>query len=216
MELIAISLARFVGFLELQSFDPRGQLTTREALSALNNRYSFGKVPDGPQDFDFQKGVEFLDGRLGSIAIDKLVLYNNGVAIDTRSSTEDSEKVLQDILDEVRRRIGTVMLPTRRMYVSHIVFRSEMTFASLHPAIRVLSGSVSAAVSEYFGQAITVDLGGLHISADNSQTKLNPVHFSIERRAETPFAANIFFSAAPIKTDLHLALIEEFEKSITN
>ena len=214
MELIAISLARFVAFLELQSLDPRGQSTTREALQVFRDRYSFGKFPEKPEEFDFQKGVELLDGRMGSIVIDKLVLYGNGIAIDTRSSTDDSEKVLDDILSEVRSISGAVMLPTRQMYVSNLIFRSQMNFPSLHPIVKNLAETVSIAVSGYLGQPVTIDLGGIYIAADNSQTKLIPSPFSIERRADTPFSSNIYFSAAPVKTDLHMALIEKFESAL--
>jgi hypothetical protein len=214
MELIAISLARFVAFLELQSFDPRGQSTTREAIELFRNRYTFGKVPEKPEELDFQKGVEFIDGKMGSIVIDKLVLYTNGVAIDTRSSTDNSERVLQDILDEVKRVSRAVMLPTRRMYVSNLIFRSQMRFSSLHRVVQPLGDSISSALSECFGQPVSIDLGGIYISADSSQTKLTPSHFTIERRADTPFSANVYFSAAPLKTDLHIALIEKFESAL--
>ena len=214
MELIAISLARFVAFLELQSFDPRGQSTTQEAIQLFKDRYSFSKVPEKREEFNYQNGVEFLDGRMGAISIDKLVLYNNGVAIDTRSSTDDSERVMQDLLEEVKRLRGVVMLPTRRMYLSNIVFRSHMNFTCIHPAVQPLVDAVAAAVSEYLGQSVNVDMGAVVIAPDHSQTKLNPSPFSIERRVDTPFSANIYFSAAPLKTDLHISLIEKFENML--
>jgi len=210
MELIAISLARFVAFLELQSFDPRGHATAREAIQLIQNRYSFAKIPERPEEFNYQDGVVFLDGKIGTIAIDKLVLYNNGVAVDTRSSTDDSEKVVQDILDEVKRLRGAVMLPTRRMHVSQIVFRSQMNFSSISPAVRPVADAVSVALSEYLGQHVNVDIGSVVIRADNSQTQLHPADFSIERRADTPFSAHIYYSSAPLKTDLHLTVAAEF------
>ena len=90
MELISISLARIAVFLELQSLDPNGSQTTPESAHVLAQRYGFARVPKTVEEMDFQKGVIFAAGRYQDIAIDQFQIFNNGVIIDTRSSTDDN------------------------------------------------------------------------------------------------------------------------------
>ena len=52
------------------------------------------------------------------------------------------------------------------------------------------------------------------IGADLSQLKIGPSAFSIERRSETPFSENEYFSAAPLGTAEHLELISEVEAAL--
>jgi hypothetical protein len=40
--------------------------------------------------------------------------------------------------------------------------------------------------------------------------------FSIQRRDNTPFSENKYFSDAPLPTDVHIRLLEEFETAISN
>jgi hypothetical protein len=38
--------------------------------------------------------------------------------------------------------------------------------------------------------------------------------FSIQRRENTPFSEGKYFSSAPLPTDIHIKLLEKFEKSL--
>jgi len=214
MELIAISLARVAAFLELQSLDPRGQTSTPDGFKALATRYSFTKIPQKYEEFDFQKGAEFLDGKFEGIVIERLTLFNNGVAIDTRSSTENCAKVLDDLLNVVRERYGAAMAPTRRLQLSQIIFRSGMKFSTVHPTLQPIADQLTASVSGDLGQPVLYDIFSIGLSADLSQIKLTPSQFTIERRVDTPFGANIYFSSAPLSTTDHIALIEKFETAM--
>src|ERR1700690_910099 len=99
MELIAINLARVSAFLELLSLDPKGRATVPEGLAGFGSRYAFAKVPQSLADLDFQKGALFAAGRFEDIAIDQVQLFHNGIAVDTRSSTENSFRILEDIIE---------------------------------------------------------------------------------------------------------------------
>ncbi|MBZ5622081.1 MAG: hypothetical protein LAQ69_25635 [Acidobacteriia bacterium] len=79
MELVAIALARVASFLEIEGIDPTGKTSTREACKRLADRYSFVKFPQTIEEFDFQKGIEFTAGKLGTINIDKMTIFGNGL-----------------------------------------------------------------------------------------------------------------------------------------
>ena len=120
MELTAIALARLVAFVEVQAFDPYGRTSAPELLKMFGGRYSFAKTPQTLAEIDFQKGIELAFGKFGDINIDKLTIYVNGVVIDTRSSTEDCEKVLRDLLDLMREAFGATIKPSRKNFVSQV------------------------------------------------------------------------------------------------
>jgi hypothetical protein len=102
MELLSILLGPAIGFVELSSMNPFGKQTDAESAAILKDRYNFATTPKSFGEVTVEKGAEFLSGRLGTIAIDKLVLYPNGIVVDTRSSTDDAEKVMQDLIDGAR------------------------------------------------------------------------------------------------------------------
>jgi hypothetical protein len=53
------------------------------------------------------------------------------------------------------------------------------------------------------------------IGSDNSQLKITPSSFSIERKLEAPFVENTYFSQAPLETSEHLQLVEEIERGLS-
>src|SRR5260370_13325783 len=98
MEVVEIQLAWIAAFLEILSLDPKGQTTAPEGIAGFGKYYGFAKLPGSLAEMDFQKGVQFLAGRFKDIAIDQIQLFQNGISIDTRSSTDNCLLVLQDIL----------------------------------------------------------------------------------------------------------------------
>lgn len=210
MELIAVNLARLVAFLEIQGFDPRGQTSTPAGLKRISDRYAFAKTPQTFEEFNFEKGVEFLAGRLGEINIDKLTLFGNGLTIDTRSSSDDCERVLTDLLLAAKETNGITLHPSRQMHLSNVIFRSSLRLSVMHTALRLVADRVAASVSEDYHQEVYFE-PSLVWTADASRIGLKPSPFTIERRANVPFSENTYFSAAPLGTSEHLALLQEFE-----
>ena len=214
MELIAVSLARFVAFLEIDGLDPRGSMPAPEGFKHIADRYSFAKGPQNFDEFNFEKGVNFLIGKLGDINIDKLTLFGDGLGIDTRSSTDDCETVLADLLAGVKELHSVAIQPSRRMHLSNVIFRSSLRLSSMHTALQLVADQVAKGVSADFRQEIQFEPAAFSLSADASQIGLKPSPFSIERRVNTPFSENTYFSAAPLGTFAHLELLQQFETAL--
>jgi hypothetical protein len=214
MELIAIHLARLVAFLELEGFEPRGRASAPDGFKRITDRYSFSKSPQIVEEYNFEKGVNFLIGKLGDINIDKLTLFGDGISIDTRSSTDDCEVVLSDLLEGVKELRGVTIKPSRRMRVSNILFRSKLKLAAMHGALQLIADRIAASVSADYGQHVGFEPIGISLGADLSQLGLKPSPFTIERRANTPFSEGMYFSAAPLGTSEHLGLLQQFEESL--
>ena len=214
MERIIIALARVVSLLDVPAVDPRGQTSTSEGIKLLAARYSFLKIPQTLEEMDFQKGVDLSVGTMGGINIDKMTLFGNGIVVDTRSSTDDCDAVIKDLLGFVKESFGATVQSARRMVLSNITFSSNMQLARLHPILGNIADKVAASVSRDYGQSLIIEPSLVAIGIDLSQLKLQPSAFTVERRADTPFFANTYFSAAPIRTEDHLNLIQEFEAAI--
>ena len=138
MELISVSLARLVAIVDVQALDPRGRATTPEVFEELRREYGFSKAPQSLAEMDLAKGIVFNAGRIGDVAINALTFFANGVIIDTRSSTDDCEKVLDHMLGIASEKYGAVVSPHRKHYVSHHYFRSEIRLSLLHPRMQAI------------------------------------------------------------------------------
>jgi hypothetical protein len=64
------------------------------------------------------------------------------------------------------------------------------------------------------GQTVTYEPTALLFNLDQSQSKLMPGVFSIERRADIPFSDKKYFSNAPLATRDHIELLKAFETSM--
>lgn len=214
MELISIVRARMVAMIQLQQWDPFGRALTLEALGRIGGRYSFIKVPTKLEDIDLQKGAELQEGRLGDIRIDRITIFLNGIVIDTRSSTEDSEKVLNDIISLALESFGAIIKPARQSFVSQFVFHSNMRLAALNPVFPKVAAVLTERASADLKHPFTFEPTAILLNADTAQAKTAPAMFSIERRAEIPFAENTYFSNAPLRTAEHIELVKTFEASL--
>ena len=214
MEIISIALARRVALFEVPSADPTGRTSLPEAVAAVAARYSFGKGPHSLEEMDFSKGIEFTVGKLDTINIDKMTLFGNGVVVDTRSSTKDCTAVVDDLLDFFRKSFQARLTVTRWMTLSNIIFRSELKLGNLHPILGRIAERVNAAIARDFGQAVTAEPHAITIGPDLSQIKLQPTLFTVERRADTPFSAKVYFSAAPLQTEEHKEALADFEAAL--
>jgi hypothetical protein len=213
MDLIAITLARVVSFMDVQALDPFGKTLDIEAFKELGRRYSFAKVPENFAELDMQKGINFISGACDGIKVDKLTLYQNGLVVDTRSSTNDCQAVVDNIIDFAHEMFGAKVKVGRRLFVSQLVFQSDVKMAFLNPVIQRIIDRITESVSKEMNYSYSFD-ASLLINAELWQAKVTPGVFSIERRADTPFAENMYFSSAPLRTEDHLNVLREFESEL--
>src|SRR2546423_13471617 len=76
LQLSAILLARVLGYVETADLSPTGKLFFPEITQALVNRYEFKKFPQSLEEYDEQKGVEFLEGRSGDTVVQKFTVFS--------------------------------------------------------------------------------------------------------------------------------------------
>jgi hypothetical protein len=209
--MISIALARIAAFVEINALDPRGSNTLSESVRRLIEHYGFTRVPEPTAQLESDTGVKFGDGRLGSIAIDTLHLFHNGLLIDTRSSTDDSRKVLEDVLSLAKELNGAHVVINRHHFISQIVFRSKLNLFFLNPILNPIADRLSKRLSSDLNTLVVFEPTSVIVGPQTWDRKIAPSVFSIERRLEVPFNENTYYSQAPLTTNEHIKFIEEFE-----
>jgi len=217
MELLAIRLARFVLYISTEEINPRGRVFIPDVPDALVERYKFVKRPMTLDDYDETKGITFEGGRWNDISIDRLVMYRNGFMLDTRSSTNDSEKILNDVLKWGSDTFGFVInIPTkpRKLYASEVLFHSDISIDLINSEIYALAARATERVHEWLGQKTPYQTFGISFSTDSFIEKFAPPPFRIERLLDAPFTDNKYFSTAPLPTNEHLQFLTDFESAL--
>jgi hypothetical protein len=202
----------------MSDLNPRGKVFFPEVLEALVKRCHFQKFPKEYIELDERKGVDFLEGKWGNVTVDKLTLYQDGILVDTCSSTADSERILHEALLWAASEFGVTYRPEmikRKAYVSDLTFYSEARFLTiLNPALSALADRVGRALSEILNDDFKYEPSGFTAHYDQSLKQIPIAPFTVQRRLQTPFSENKYFSEAPLPTDLHWKLLEEFESTL--
>ena len=218
MQLSAVALARFIAFIEIGELDPRGRIAFPDLSQSLTAEFGFQKYPQKYEEFDLQKGIEFARGKWKKGGVEKLTIFGGGLAVETRSSTDDSEDFLNEFLSWGAAKFG---IQYRRDMIKHVGYVSQVVFYTEVPVLALLSSPVaklservSGSVEEVLREKIHYEPTGLWIGIDQLTRKLSPAAFSIQRRVDVPFSENKYFSEAPLPTEVHLTLLREFEADV--
>jgi hypothetical protein len=215
MQLAAIVKARTLAFIEIDELNRRGNVRLADIVPAIVKRYDFMSYPAKIEDFDMKdKGVTFASGRLADIVIDTVVVYSTVIYVETLSSTEDSRKVLLDILEWGAKELNFTYrhgMISRWAYVSHITFFTDFPLMrTLSSPLNDLAQKTSEQVSEFFGEDIAYQPMTITVGHDPRLRQHAIAPFSIQQRANVRFEANKYFSESPLPTDVHIRFLEDF------
>jgi hypothetical protein len=219
MELLAVRTARLIASLNAEELNPSGRPIAHDYMNAFVERYSFIKRPTTPDEIlDSQnKGITFEQGKHGDVGINRVVLFDWGVVVETSASTDACAEILQDMLNWGAGRFGLSNRPsliTRRNYVSELVFSSEMSLPSISPQLQSLGREITDLVSSYLGNSLPFETVGISLAIDSTETKQLFTPFQIQRLTDTPFSQKKYYSGAPLRTFDHIRLLNQFEAAI--
>ncbi len=197
-----------------EELNPSGRPLVHDFLNAFVKRYSFLKYPQKPEDINDSQGVVFESGKWNDIGIEQLILFDWGVVVDTRTSTDASEALLQDVLKWGAENFGLSNrqdLIKRKTYVSELIFASTLSLPTINENLKVLASKVNESIGKHFHQKTPYEFSGFSFHFDTSQSKQFFSPFRIERLEQTPFSDNKYYSGAPLQTAEHVELITELE-----
>jgi hypothetical protein len=217
MRIEAVITARLLAFVELASLNPKGHVFFPRIIGPVVERFSFQKYPCKPEDFDESKGVEFLDGHFDGINVSKLTIYHNGFLVDTQSSSDDSEKILLDTLEWARGEFGITFNPNmiyRRRYLSDLVVQTDAPILAAFEPLKRLRASLTGMTEMILGERLTYDVTRLDVDFERYQRNTPIAPLTIQRRADSGFPDNRYFSEAPLPTHVHWELLTQFERDV--
>jgi hypothetical protein len=218
MELAAVLQARTLALMEVAELDRRGRLFMPDLINEIAQRYKFQKAPKTAEEMNEKKGVELNIGRHGDIVIDAFKIFDTMLVAETHSSTADSRRVIEDMLAYGKEKLGLTYEPTmiaRWAYVSDLTFRSDLPILATNDPFSTLAHRVSEEVSTVWNEPITYEPTIITAGHDPTTRKNLIAPFTIQRRAnDLPFSQNKYFSEAPLPTQVHWRLLEEFEQDV--
>lgn len=217
MKLSAIVLSRVLAFVDAQDLNPNGSVNPQDLMKDMAKHYRFQKSPETLEEFDLQKGIEFLNGRVGRRTVRKFVIWPSAVVIETSATTDDGKELIDEILKWGREKFGLTYEPEmirHYAYVSDLSFYSDAPMLSVSPLLERVASRTSQALSEIWQEPIRYEPLELKAGHDPLTRTWGIAPFQITRRMGHRFSANKYFSEAPLPTDLHIELLEEFEAGI--
>jgi hypothetical protein len=213
-------VARAIWLFDIRDMNPKGKSIFPELFDWLKDQYNFAKFPKSTAEVDQQGGWSFSDGQFQAkeeVFIDAdLAVYNDGLVATTRSSTNDSEAFLENVLESACKDYSLVFdhsMIRRKMYLSEINVKANGSLSRINPTFDEFVGKISSALG--FDSKTGFQLTGVIFGADQTALPMSMQIFSgfaFERKVGAPFSENRFYSKAPLPTHLHMELLEEFEK----
>ena len=210
----SVILARVLGFIEIADLLAGSKTSAPEFIKQLVERYGFVKFPKTIEELDSSTGIEFVGGAIGDVPIMKFVIWDTLLILETRLNTDVSKKALEDLLAWGAQDLGLNYKPgavKRFGYISDVSFFSDAPILDVNPAVKSLANACSEELSRIWMEPVKYEPFTVRVGHDPASRKYPIAPFMIEHRAESRFSENKYFSEAPLPTDMHLRLLEEFE-----
>ena len=137
----------------------------------------------------------------------------NGIVVDTRSSTDDSEKVLNDILALTQEAFGAVIKPARD-FVSQIMFHSNVRLAALNPIFRKITDILTQRASADLKHTFAFEPAATPLQCRYIPGQDRPSNVLNRAASRYPLCRKHLFLQRPLRTAEHLDVLKAFEDSL--
>lgn len=217
MKLSAIALSRVLGFVELVDLSPKGTVFFPDLITGLVEAFRFQKFPRTFEEMDENKGISFWEGTWSGVSVSQLTIYNNAILLDTRAGTNESKRILLEGLQWAAEKFGLSYhqgMIRRWRYISDLTVTSEVSLLVTNPALTNLCDAMGEHISEIIGEPYAFSPVRSTFDFDRHPRTVAMAAFDIQRRADTPFSENKYFSEAPLPTDVHFQLLERYEADL--
>jgi hypothetical protein len=222
MKKLTVLNASFLRWLKARLFD---SLSIYELVDSIQSRYSFRVVPNPEQLTQAQTPLlSFSYGAINtpdkSIIIERLIVTyvdnrSTAFAVFTKSNTDDSEWVVNDLVAWMAERYGldrTVISPDYPNSQLEVVL--EGSIDGITDKLAGLGKEIADLLRRYGHTTPDFQLSGFSMHVDSSLAELVPVptSFSIEHRIGASYQENRYFSQAPLHTRDHEKILRRLEE----
>lgn len=214
MKLLSISLARSLWLFNLADLNPRGKNVGPPLFEYLLKKYRFAQAPKTKEELDDTKGIVFLNGAFepeqGDPIQIALKIFNWGIAAETRSSTQDSDAFILEVLEWTTKHFSLPPYEAvlrSKAYLSEVYVHTERSLHVLNPKLEHITSRLNAEVKGHGD--LSYQPAGIMFWNDPSINQSFPFRF--ERAEGVGFKENRYYSIAPLGTEAHLTLLDELE-----
>lgn len=235
MKIIHVKLARSIWLFDIMDLNPKGRDLLGDLVTWIKDAYNFAVAPDpdnpvpntapvvtpvpqtappqAPGGLLFQKGSFRVREEI-YVAISALTVYNDGIVVDTTSSTDDADQFADDLLKSAASEFGLsydAETVRRRLYLSELIVRSDLMLASLNPSLAAFTERLPNRLPE--GSRQRFEVASIGFWSEPNDAGLHRV-IRIERQLGKPFSEHRFYSEAPLQTRVHFEVLEDLERSV--
>jgi len=139
-----------------------------------------------------------------------LQLYHDGVVAETRHSTGESDNLLNDVLDFMVKSYGLRFEDTmirKKSYSSEIILSSDIALDSISPKF----AKFFDLLQNFVPDVPDFRTCGIHFASEADSSQSGSI-FRLERQVKQPFSSNRYYSQAPVRTEVHIVLVEALEE----
>ncbi len=217
MKLLNVSCARSIWLFPVEDLNPNG-LDLVPIVMAVRTRFRFSKSPGRPDEVSLSDGIRFGGGSFAledgrQVEVSALKMFQDGLVAETRHSTEATDYFIATLLDFVCKNHGLRFegeMPQTKRYTSELIISSEIELDRLSEKL----SRFAAFLSTLEGANVNYRASAVSFTTD-PQSPDSAQHFRFERRTGSRFAEKRYFSQAALRTDDHLAAIEEWERLLS-
>jgi hypothetical protein len=220
LNIVNFESARVTWLFPLEEFLPPAGANNPSVISQIAARYKFGIVPTiTTQESMAKSGLPFGMGHFEAngayFTVSDFVIYNDGI-VAVAEKTDWAEAFLEDVTNWVKQSFGfrDVTSGVRRLYGSTIVVDFEVPLSRLIAGYEIISKLITERTITILPESKPMQFSRLDFEVDKTVIagQLTVPKFILERRAAVSFTQERYFSAAPMHTKDHLALLEQIER----
>jgi hypothetical protein len=215
MEVRQILLARV---LQMTHTEPGKAEYYPDLILKIKDRYHFAVVPknedlapsDPPKGAEFKIGKLEVDGR--TIVVNVFTVFSDGLVVDTATSTDDADLFLSDLVEWAKEAAPNIKPKGPRYYLNQMEVRTNASLENYLASLKPIGEKISKLLTSYHTESPSYQVSTVALHFDQlGKSVPQPGAFSLERRANVPYAENVWFVQAPLKTADHVALVIELE-----
>ena len=168
----------------------------------------FPTEPNSP--IEFRHGKIVIDSKV--IVVDLLQVYPAGLQVVTQTNTSNALAAVDHIaawgIRTFDLKLETVRAPG---FYSQLHIRFEKPLPDMFPKLNAIASEISNKHPDVIDFRPQYELAALHFAYE-PKAKIDPVIFRIERVGNVSFSENLYYSDAPLSTEDHISVLEDFER----
>jgi hypothetical protein len=215
MRVLNVVSASSTWLFDIADLNPKGKSVFPEILEWLKDRYDFKVAPETAEGIEAKEGLQFKKGAYQAreeVFVDvELSVFNDGFVAKSSSSTEDTDRFLDDVISSAVVDFNLTFDPSmirRKLYLSELNIKLQQPIPNLNPKLSAFASKLT----KDSGSTNPFEAGGLSFWTDVTNSVYKTPPFTIERRLNAPFNENRFYTKAPLQTTQHIEMLAEFEE----